>query len=432
MKLAARVYGRDSMPVLGALVITITSPWQWFCSVRTFSNSLETTLTILGLTYWPWTWTSLQSEGQQPLQTSSNDLYISLTAAAVACILRPTNILIWAVTAMSTLFQSNDVRNAKKLLESSIFCGSAVLALSLGVDKSYYGHWTFPPLKFLHVNLVQSLAVFYGRNRVDYYFTEGLPLLLTTFLPLAGIGLYQSLRRSRTNPQFAVQQNIAFTLATAILLTILALTSIAHKEVRFIYPLLPLLHVLAARPLTQLYNSSTNMSLSIIAFPTLVINCVIALYLTRVHQSGVINVLHQLRHTHEVQLAHNTSAITTVAFLMPCHSTPWRSHLIHPSIKAWALTCEPPLEIPISKRGSYMDEADMFYADPVGWVERSITTWPQKVVMFAQLEPTLRGVLEMNGYTECWRGFNTHWHDDRRRQGDVVVWCADGKVTTWQ
>lgn len=34
--------------------MTIFSPWQWFCSTRTFSNSLETTLTIAALCYWPW------------------------------------------------------------------------------------------------------------------------------------------------------------------------------------------------------------------------------------------------------------------------------------------------------------------------------------------------------------------------------------------
>jgi hypothetical protein len=30
------------------------SPWEWFCSTRTFSSSLETTLTIIALYYWPW------------------------------------------------------------------------------------------------------------------------------------------------------------------------------------------------------------------------------------------------------------------------------------------------------------------------------------------------------------------------------------------
>jgi phosphatidylinositol glycan class B len=36
------------------LWVTVLNPWQWYCSTRTFSNSLETTLTIAALCYWPW------------------------------------------------------------------------------------------------------------------------------------------------------------------------------------------------------------------------------------------------------------------------------------------------------------------------------------------------------------------------------------------
>jgi phosphatidylinositol glycan class B len=34
--------------------MTVLNPWQWYCSTRTFSNALETTLTIAALAYWPW------------------------------------------------------------------------------------------------------------------------------------------------------------------------------------------------------------------------------------------------------------------------------------------------------------------------------------------------------------------------------------------
>ena len=34
--------------------MTLFSPWQWFCSTRTFSNCLETTMTIAALYFWPW------------------------------------------------------------------------------------------------------------------------------------------------------------------------------------------------------------------------------------------------------------------------------------------------------------------------------------------------------------------------------------------
>jgi GPI mannosyltransferase 3 len=125
---------------------------------------------------------------------------------------------------------------------------------------------------------------------------------------------------------------------------------------------------------------------------------------------------------------------TTVGIFMPCHSTPWRSHLVHPGIDVWALTCEPPLNIPLNRRASYLDEADHFYADPQRWIVENMASlrgmkagsrrpWPEKLVFFEQLESTMKGVLGTAAYKECWRGFNSHWHDDWRRRGDVVVWC---------
>lgn len=36
------------------LFLTMLSPWNWFCSTRTFSNCVETTLTVAALDLWPW------------------------------------------------------------------------------------------------------------------------------------------------------------------------------------------------------------------------------------------------------------------------------------------------------------------------------------------------------------------------------------------
>lgn len=54
--------------------------------------------------------------------------------------------------------------------------------------------------------------------------------------------------------------------------------------------------------------------------------------------------------------------------------------------------------------------------------------WPMYLVFFEQLEPTLMAVLGPptgEGYRECWRGFNSRWHDDWRRKGDVIIWCLE-------
>jgi phosphatidylinositol glycan class B len=234
-----------------------------------------------------------------------------------------------------------------------------------------------------------------------------------------------------------------------------SLSLISHKEVRFVYPLLSPLLVLAGLPLARFLQNLSAWKY-VVLWTILTFNIAASIYTTQAHQRGVIDVLDYLRLQHEQALQTNGSDIrTTVAFLMPCHSTPWRSHLIFPGIDAWALTCEPPLNVPLNQRGSYLDEADMFYASPNTWLNtqmedvkmrfshsggwnvtidqqtrnvdgRAIGTgrsWPDYLVTFAGLEPTLKVFLKNTPYQVCKRLFNSHAHDDRRRKGDVVVWC---------
>jgi phosphatidylinositol glycan class B len=226
----------------------------------------------------------------------------------------------------------------------------------------------------------------------------------------------------------------------------MVMSLIAHKEVRFIYPLLPGLLVLAAGPFSKFFSPlllprTAAKKMLLLVFVAL--NATLALYISQVHQRGVIDVLHHLRHKHELR----ASSKTTVMFMMPCHSTPWRSHLIYDGIDARALTCEPPLDVPLEARSSYMDEADQFYADPTAWMREHMedteslwkrqpdagvdihqdkAQWPEYLVFFEQLEPTMKGFLANSPYRQGWQTFNTHWHDDGRRQGDVVVWSLGG------
>jgi len=330
------------------------------------------------------------------------------------------------------------------LIRELILCGSGVLAVSAISDRVYYGQWTFPPLRFLQFNIVQSLAVFYGRNRPDYYLTEGLPLLLTTALPFALMGLWNALRGNaflslhRSDGDSVTAKVQAVTLASTVFVMVCTLSLISHKEVRFIYPILPIMHVLAGREVLRILGRRFLLRKTIL-FCLLTANLVLAIYASLVHQRGVVDVLGFLRQ--EYQDNHITSidgilqSNMTVAFLMPCHSTPWRSHLIWPNIDAWALTCEPPLGVPMTERAAYLDEADQFYEDPEAWLTQhmappkdSKTTlekrpWPDYLVFFRQLEPTMRGHLRGTQYHLCWAGFNSHFHDDWRRKGDVNVYC---------
>lgn len=459
-RLSQKLYPLNHRVSLATLALTVCSPWNWFCGPRTLSNSVETCLTSAALNSWP-----LEAFTRGSKARSSNDtvrLRLALALAALATVLRPTNVLIWVVVALTSMYLawtrqgSQSLQILGLLLREAAVSGSAILILSSIADRIYYQQWTFPPFRFIHFNVVQSLAVFYGQNRPDYYFTEGLPLLLTTALPFAVLGLWQGLfgKTTRTDEATVFRSTSLRIFSTTCIAMIIALSLISHKEVRFIYPLLPILLILASAPVATFFSPfprpGSSLKKALLAL-LLALNITLAAYITFIHQRGVIDVLHYLRHEYETH--HLPSKQTslfdpnvsnmTVGFLMPCHSTPWRSHLIHPGIQAWALTCEPPLEVPIAERGSYLDEADQFYADPASfllenmevlphYMTNEVTTlqvatgtraWPEYLVFFEQLEPVMRILLKGSRYHECWRGFNTHFHDDSRRKGDVIVWC---------
>ncbi|KHO00742.1 GPI mannosyltransferase [Metarhizium album ARSEF 1941] len=464
-QLAVTIFGPDSNASFFALFLQLFSAWQWYCSTRTFSNSLETTLTVMALYYWPWPLfaapPSSTKENPKPANILGSicRLRLSLSLAALAVVLRPTNLLIWAtisamaLTRVSLEGPSPLTKSVILLLAREAFlCGSLMLAISVVSDYLYFGFWTFPPYNWLNFNISKSLAVFYGRNPWHYYLSQGIPLLCTTSLPFVLAGLYKPATLS-TNASNALR-----VLSSAVFATVAALSLISHKEVRFIYPLLPILNIVAA-PVAAAFFTSPPSSKAVASRPRLRnkpylmaavgVNLVLAGYLSFLHQPAPLSVLSYLRkeyeriHPESVQLAHRTHQPPAprdelfALFLMPCHSTPWRSHLYYPGLDAYALTCEPPLDTQPNTRArnDYRDEADRFYDDPVGFLtdelfgpRRKIGT-PRYIVGFEGIEAWLFQFLETPAGKalgikprRVWDGFNGFFNEDWRRSGRMLVW----------
>ncbi|KAL8899143.1 MAG: hypothetical protein Q9192_001714 [Flavoplaca navasiana] len=486
-KLGERMYGRGSNEAWAALFLSVVSPWQWFVSTRTLSNCLETTLTIIALHQWPWHWTldptgdeetdkyGLREDPNPDQAKEPANLWRSSSSGRILK-------LPWIrgglwVNITSVVHGPAIRRERMVLVLETIVCGSTVLASSAIVDRLYYQAWTFPPLRFLYFNLAQSLSVHYGRNDWHYYLTQGYPLLLTTFLPFALIGLYQSLFPQDPLTQPLLTANIKRQLATTSILVPFILSFISHKEVRFIYPLLPPLHLLSAAPFATYFFSNTSKHITrkrLILTLILTINLVLAIFTTTLYQQAPLTTLAYLR-SRAISDQGNTTSTITAAFLTPCHSTPWRSHLIHPSLKAWALTCDPPLHLAPSQHATYLDEADQFYQSPTHWLSQHLgrppknskeqqlrlsaletatgvswdgkvgyidekgrererkKAWTGYVVAFGQLEEELGAYLRGSGYGVCWRGWNGWGHEDWRRRRGMVVWCLDeGEKRAWR
>lgn len=443
-------------------MLQLVSPWQWYVSTRTFSNSLETTLTVVALAKFPWealadkgAGAAAEQKGVPSSMSRLKSLRICLCLAALAIVLRPTNVLVWAPIGLAALarMRRSDILI---LVREAILCGSFILLLSIAADRWYFGFWTFPPWRWLTFNVSKSLAVFYGRNPWHYYLLQGVPLLCTTSLPFALLGLYRSALPSNSSP--ITLRVISWTVLT----TVLVLSLISHKEVRFIYPLLPTLNVLAAPHVADFFATKPTATSKSkrpksrprhtpYMFIALALNGLLASYLASYHQPAPLTVLHFLRGEY-VRIHQPTSMFSSpppsqadrprehelfALFLMPCHSTPWRSHLIYPSLNAYALTCEPPLhtEPNTPERDLYRDEADRFYDDPLGFLNSELFAassdfaLPRYIVGFEGIEPWLdefangaRGKEMGLEPRRIWEGFNGLFNEDWRRAGKIVVW----------
>jgi len=213
------------------------------------------------------------------------------------------------------------------------------LLLLFTLDSVYYHRPVLTPLSFLVTN-ASPISLFYGSSPWHYYLTQGLPLLCGPALPFAAHGSWRALHTGTP-----AERTMLFVVAW----TTVAYSLAGHKEWRFLHPLLPLLHALAAKslvdlatpppraagPVPRIFSLPVRRSHFALLF---LLSVLPAAYVIRWHAHAQISVLHFLRGvpTHELH---------SVGFLMPCHSTPGQSHLHRalPPGHLWALGCEPPL-----------------------------------------------------------------------------------------
>jgi GPI mannosyltransferase 3 len=240
-----------------------------------------------------------------------SNISISLILASIAVLLRPTSIITFILLLPFSL--------SPNLILHAIIIGPTALLCTIVLDTLYFHRPTFPAWNFLRFNFLEELSVFYGSMAPHYYLSQGLPMILTTYLPFSLHGL----------------SFFPFSVYTVVIVGVIAAFScIAHKEARFISPLSPLLLLFVGYSLARVPRRIKRILLPMMVM----VNVGVTYYATRVHQSGVIGVIHHLRKDIPVN--------GSVGFLMPCYSTPWQTFLQRPDVVAWKLSCDPPLTYP--------------------------------------------------------------------------------------
>ncbi|QLQ78012.1 hypothetical protein HG537_0A02590 [Torulaspora globosa] len=410
-------------------ILTLTNFFNCFLITRTFINSFELCLTSIALFYWDWTGGDL---------IHGADFTKSLVVAIFTCLQRPSNVLIWLVLGFFLVLQLV----WRKRFPSLVYLGCkisfvliAVMLFNCAIDYYFYGELVFPVFRFLKFNFTSPLSNFYGVSPWHFHLTQSVPILLGFNIPLFLYGLFIGSNK-RHKPMRAIDP--LKQIKIVILINLVALSSLKHKEFRFLYPLQPLFTLISSFALVGLAakypikSHALNNLLWVLPF----ISMFAALFLNSFNEAGVVSVMNFL---------HNEPAIDSVGFIMPCHSTTWQSHLHRNDIEQlWAITCEPPLHLlndpkAHEKLPNYMDESDYLYENVPGFIYKNFPPlfreslrspgkqykyeWPEYLVIFEHLKNLyFDRLLKDSNYIEVARFFNSFTHWDSRRQGDVLVY----------
>ncbi|SCV70356.1 BQ2448_1750 [Microbotryum intermedium] len=444
---------QSQFPPPAQLFCSLTSFFNFHTSTRTFSNSMETSLTTMAIALWPWP-SRPKSEEPAPSQSRyPSSLAFALGLAATACVMRPSNAVIWVTLGSHLLANHAPNPEGVYILSLATFIGVLASLVCFLIDTAFYLTPTFTPLRFLHENVFHSISLFYGSNSPHFYLTQGIPIMTMTQLPFLVHGLWLVFVNSDARGQRLVP------LGLVISTTVILFSLLGHKEWRFLHPILPILHLFVAFSLVTLHTSclglpkstasklSTVLRVRLSHVAVILVSLVPALYFTCFHSIAQVTILDHLRYL-------PTFDVRSVGFLMPCHSTPWQSHLHRRDLELgglrsgeggllWFITCEPPIGHDATT-SLYRDQSDYFYESPSTYLTQRFPTevdptfppspfqtkdwqhtWPSHLVFFQALldqDPGVERVLRGRGYEEVERRWNSLWHDDERRRGDVVVW----------
>ena len=123
-----------------------------------------------------------------------------------------------------------------------------IVFLSVVVDSYYYGEFpVITSLNFMRVNLSEGLSKYYGSFPFHFYIFGVIPLFFTAALPAVIFGYYSYIR-----DKLMISKDQIPYVAILCLFYILIFSLIAHKEVRFMLPIIPFSALMAGYALKNL------------------------------------------------------------------------------------------------------------------------------------------------------------------------------------
>ncbi|XP_076673057.1 phosphatidylinositol glycan anchor biosynthesis class B [Andrena cerasifolii] len=353
--------------------------WYWYyCATRTLINTIETACTMIALSMFPWRDSNIRS---------INFMWI----VGFLCMMRPTAAITWLPLCFYHLCTSP--RNKLMLISRYCMVGIVCCLSCILLDTYCYGTLVISPWEFFRVNVLHKVGDSYGTQHLLWYLFSGLPVLLGLYYPIFISCVWQITRHPASFHRQAI-------MLVAIGWTLCVYSLLSHKEFRFLLPVLPMLIYICTSCRLSLNIKFAKTGRKIFIALLIVTNLLPGLYFCTVHQRGSLDAMNILRK--ELADSDNTA---NLLFLTPCHATPLYSHL-HNNVPIKILTCEPNL----NNSANYVDEADVFFADPMQWLSHNYDNRniiPSHVIAFNDLTPKIRKFLEH--YQLIYETFHAHF-----------------------
>lgn len=302
-----------------------------------------------------------------------------LWIVALVTYIRPTAAIVWFPICLYHLcITRHGVLSL--ILTKYLPIGVIVSVLLITVDSIARGSFIVTFYEFVKFNVFYDISAFYGTHSWYWYLAIGLPAILGVFFIPFVFGVVDFLKHRTRHPNELI-------LMGCIVFVIVCFSLFAHKEFRFILPILPMCLNITSRFLSIWSRKADFYHVWMVAIFLFFGNLSPAVLLGTCHQRGATGVMEPLR-----DIANSNPNETSFLFLMPCHSTPYYSYL-HVNVSSRFLTCEPNFNSSIT---DYKDEADQFFNNPRVWVRENYPlngTLPSHIICFDALAPFLSDIL---------------------------------------
>uniref|UniRef100_A0A5S6QVQ5 Mannosyltransferase n=1 Tax=Trichuris muris TaxID=70415 RepID=A0A5S6QVQ5_TRIMR len=365
-KLASQLF--DQKTACWTMFVYYSNWFQFFCAPRTLLNTVESALVVISSSY-----LCELSKSRLPGQKK---LLLAATLSAWAIVIRPTSILLLVPIWLRYVRLSNIRHYA-----AATGAGLLVAISTAFVDRICYESWTFPLWNFVQFNLIRGGSAMFGSHAWHWYMTSGIPSVFLFQIVLILSGIWKS------------EQNRFFCNVSVLYIFVHSL--IAHKELRFLLPTVPLLSIYGGYFLAN--HASAIKTWRKWAFAFLVLpNVVLALFTGLIHQRGVMDVTKFLNK--EAQTNH-----------------------VHAAVPMRFLTCMPEK---LSWLG-YVDEADNFHKEPMAWFERELSAAglrPTHIVLYEKMALLLADLLRKEKYSLTKTFFNTYFPQGIRQSNKILLY----------